>query len=402
MGDMQALALPRVSREAIIEALRQEAGLGWDQVTHVTATTTLARAIQDGGAAALPVATLLDLVTLPGLPDGLDLSLDAFPEPDALVRSKMAYRAQVREWQQEASGRRLRTGIQVDDSLRRFVRENAQGRVGRALLASRRQYATTVHALVAAGVRPQRLVAQDPPGQLAARAWTQAEVDVPALGAPRDLLWVDLDDLAAGTTPEARDLTRRIGSALRKAYGDAPRRTVVHHGFYFYSPVQWALFQALARVPGVDQVFIVHDDGENPAFSTWRYFFRSEWQMPVPRPVHVAHDLTPAASAFRDVLTGVGAGTPTGVEVVECRSPAELVRLWRAETAGDKPAPARFAASAEQVERYVGRLGRQVARDEGDDEPPAPTLSQLPVGSFLLALHGCITGEDDWWFLLHA
>ena len=66
----------------------------------------------------------------------------------------------------------------------------------------------------------------------------------------------------------------------------------MHHGFYFYSPVQWAFFQALARVPDVDQVFIVHDDGDNPAFSTWRYFFRTEWQMPAPVPVQVDHEVT--------------------------------------------------------------------------------------------------------------
>jgi hypothetical protein len=394
---MQALALPRVSREAITEALRQETGLGWDQVVHVTATTTLARAIQDGGAPALPLATLLDLVTLPGLPGELSLPLDEFPGPEVLAASPKTYRKRVREWQQEASGRRLRTGIQVDDSLRRFVRDHAPDRVGRALLASRRQYATTVHGLVAAGVRPGNLVAHDPAGQLAARAWAQAEADVPALGAPRELLWVDLDDLSDGLTAEARGLRQRIGSALDKAFGGGPRRTIVHHGFYFYSPVQWALFQALARVPGIDQVFVVHDDGENPAFSTWRYFFRSEWQMPIPRPVEVAHEVTPAARAFRNVLAGAGAGAgiQAGVEVVECRSPAELVRLWREETEGDQTAPARFAAAAEQVERYVGRLGRHIARGEsGDDELPTPTLSQLPVGSFLLALHGCIT-EDE-------
>jgi len=394
MGEMQALALPRVSRNAISDALRQERGVRWDQVVHLTATTTLARAIQDTQVPALPVASLLDLVTLPGLPDGLDLTLDGFPGPDLLARSPKRYRDRVSEWQQEASGRRLRTGIQVDDSLRRFVREHAQDPVGRALLSSRRQYATSVHGLVAAGVRPENLVAHDPAGRLAARAWAQAEIDVPALGAPRDLLWVDLDDLAGGATPEARDLTRRILAALDKAFGNASRRTVVHHGFYFFSPVQWALFQALARVKGVDQVFVVHDDGENPAFSTWRYFFRSEWQMPVPRLVGVADEVTPAARAFRGVLTGAGAGTPAGVEVVECRSPAEMVRLWREELAGDATGPVRYAAAAEQVERYVGRLGRQEAQDE-KKEPPTPTLSQLPVGSFLLALHGCIAEDDD-------
>ncbi|WP_027860119.1 hypothetical protein [Marmoricola sp. URHB0036] len=396
MGDMRALALPRVSRDAIAEALQQQTGLGWVDVAHVTATTTLARAVRDEGSLAFPVATLIDLVTLPGLPGEMSLSLDGFPVPDLFAARPKVHGARVSDWQDEASGRRLRTGIQVDDSLRRFVREHAQGRVGRALLSSRRQYATTVHALVAAGVRPDSLVAKDPAARLAAKAWAQAEVDVPSLGAPRDLLWVDLDELEGQSTPQAQGLRERIVAALDRAFGRAERRTIVHHGFYFYNPVQWAFFQALARVPGVDQVFIVHDDGDNPAFSTWRYFFRTEWQMPVPFPVYVDHDVSSGARAFRGVLTGAEPGSPAAVRVVECRSPAELVRLWRAETADGQVAPARFAAAAEQVERYVGRLGRQDARDsDAFDQPAAPSLSQLPVGSFLLALHGCITQDDN-------
>jgi len=73
VGEIQALALPRVSRDGITDALRQEVGLGWNEVAHVTATTTLARAIQDDGVAALPLATLLDLAILPGLPGEMSL-----------------------------------------------------------------------------------------------------------------------------------------------------------------------------------------------------------------------------------------------------------------------------------------------------------------------------------------
>ncbi|MCF6376420.1 hypothetical protein L2K70_02270 [Nocardioides KLBMP 9356] len=394
MGDVRALALPGVSVEQIDQALQKEVGRGWDDVDHVTATTTLAAAIKDGGTLAFPIATLIDLVTLPGLPGEMSLGLEEFPGPGLFASSPGAHRSRIRAWQEEASGRRLRTGIQVDDSLRRFVREHANDRVGRALLASRRQYATTVHALVAAGVRPQSLRLDDPAARLAARAWAQAEVDVPSLGAPRDLLWVDLDDLDAQSTPEARGLVARIVSALEKALGRTDRRTIVHHGFYFYNPVQWAFFQALARVPSVEQVFVVHDDGDNPAFSTWRYFFRSEWQMPTPTRVDVGHEATPAARAFRDVLTGAEPGAPDAVRVVECHSPAELVRLWRAETADGQEAPARYAAAAEQVERYAGRLGRE-GEPAAVGDTPAPSLSQLPIGSFLLALHGCITQDDE-------
>lgn len=394
MGDMRALALPAVSMDHIDHALQDQVGRGWADVDHVTATTTLASAIREGGNLAFPVATLIDLVTLPGLPGEMSLSIDTFPAADLFASSPRAHGARISEWQDEASGRRLRTGIQVDDSLRRFVRENANNRVGRALLASRRQYATTVHALIAAGVRPDALRSKDPAAQLAARAWTQAENEVAELKSPRELLWVDLGEVEAQSTPKARELVERIRTALDKAFGTLERRTIVHHGFYFYSPVQWAFFQALARVPEVDQVFVVHDDGDNPAFSTWRYFFRSEWHMPTPVPVPIAHEPTSAARAFREVLLGAKPQAPDTVRVVECRSPAELVRLWRAETADGQETPARFAAAAEQVERYAGRLGRQGSLETAS-ETPAPSLSQLPVGSFLLALHGCITQDDE-------
>ncbi len=353
MGDMRALALPGVSRDAIADALQRHTGLGWDDVAHVTATTTLAGAIRDDGALALPVATLIDLVTLPGLLGEMSLSLDGFPGPELFKTHPRAHRARVNEWQDEASGRRLRTGIQVDDSLRRFVRKHAPDRVGRALLSSRRQYATTIHALVAAGVRPDSLVTKDPAARLAAKAWAQAELDVDSLGAPRELLWVDLDELEAQSTPKAQGLRERIVAALDRAFGRAERRTIVHHGFYFYSPVQWAFFQALARVPDVDQVFIVHDDGDNPVFSTWRYFFRTEWKMPVPIPVQVDHKVSSGARAFRDVLTGAEPGQPRQFEwssaavlPSSCDSGAPRPRRARSRRLGSRPQRSRSSGTS--------------------------------------------------------
>ncbi len=46
---MRALALSGVSIEHVEVALRQHIGLGWDDVDHVTATTTLAAAIRELG-----------------------------------------------------------------------------------------------------------------------------------------------------------------------------------------------------------------------------------------------------------------------------------------------------------------------------------------------------------------
>jgi hypothetical protein len=386
LGGWTALGLPSVRRPYIESALR-DLGTEWTSASHVTATTTLARAIRSRGQVGLPLATLLDLVLMPSLRGGMALPLAGFPGPEVLVgdHGERRYLGALASWQGEASGRRLLTGVRFDDSLRGFVREEAQGRVGRALLASRRALATTVHTLVAAGVRPEGLRPTAEIGAAAARAWARAEQEIAWLGDPRENLWLDFDEVEQGSTRVARDLVDRVRAALDVAFGSLDgRRTVVHHGFYFYTPPQWAMFQVLRRVPGVDQVFVVHDDGRNPAFSSWRHYFRSDLVMPVPQRIASAAEPASAAAAFRAVLQGEGACEPEGLRVVECRSPAELVRTWsESSPTSEEDDFTRYAAAAEQVERYVQRLGRS-------SRVSSPPLSQLPVGSFLLAVHRCI------------
>jgi hypothetical protein len=390
VGTWKAYALPRVSRGAIETALAAE-NATWESVAHVTATTTLAAGIRDTGVVGLPVATVLDLVTMPGLPGDMALPLDGFPGPDELTKPIAKYQSSVRRWQDQASARRIGVGIRVDDSLRAFVRERAEDPAARALLASRREYARTVHALVASGVRPTGLKPRDHVGRLAAQAWARAESEVEALGAPRELLWVDFDDLERLGTQDASALADRVRSALAKAFGGNERWTVVHHGFYFYTPPQWALFQVMRRIPEVDQVFIVHDDGGNPAFATWRHYFRADLAMPVPEPVAMNEEVTPAAAALVGALHGDPVPALADLHVRECRSPAELVRLWRDDDMAlgeDEPPSERYAAAAKDVERFVQRLGRSTGT-------AAPRLAQLPVGSFLMALHRCVDQAPD-------
>jgi hypothetical protein len=385
MGDWTSIALSRVSQRAISEGIAG-AGAAWESVAHVTATTTLASAVRETGVVGLPLATLLDLVVMPGLPGEMALPVDGFPGLDDLHAG--TYRKKLSTWQDQGTGRRLRIGIQADDSLRRFVREHSAEPAGQALLASRREYARTVHALVASGVDPRELEAGDALARLAAQAWVRGEQDVEALGAPRDLLWVDFDDVADERSDEARDLTQRVRRALVAAFGPAERRTVVHHGFYFYTPPQWALFQVMRRMPDVDQVFIVHDDGENPVFSTWRHYFRTDLSMPAPQTIPVVEAITPAAATLRGALVGTSVHRDPSLSVLECRSPAELVRSWRDEDLAEGGPPGRYAARAKDVERYVQRLGRSTGRS-------APRLAELPVGSFLMALHRCVHQAAD-------
>lgn len=398
MGVWGAVALPRVSQAEIAAALATM-NRTWESVSHLTATTTLTKGIRETGVLALPVATLVDLLVMPGMPGAMALPIDGFPRPEVFSQSRREYEEQVGDWQDEASARRLRIGIRFDDELRRFVREEEDNPAGRALVASRREYARTVHALVNAGVDPRGLVARDQLGQVAARAWARAEEEIPALRTPRDLLWVNHEDLENDATPVARDVATRVRSALRTAFGDQERWTLVHHGFYFYTPPQWAMFQLLRRIEEVDQIFVIHDDGSNPAFSSWRHYFRSELDMPTPVVLGGAEEVSGAATAFRGMLAGSPVGDLTNIQVRECRSATELVRLWKQEQDAleacepeneDDPTPdlVRYAASAKEVERLAQRLGRTGTRTK-------PRLAELPIGSFLMSLHGCIRQETN-------
>ena len=395
LGGWTALALPSVRRPHVEAALR-DLGSDWTTASHVTATTTLARAIRSRGQVGLPLATLLDLVLMPSLQGGMALPLDGFPGPEALGGRR--WRAS-RTWAHSPAGRARppaaasspgsgSTTPCVASSVRR-----SHGRVGRALVASRRALATTVHTLVASGVRPDGLRPTDEVGAAAARAWARAEREIPWLGDPRENLWLDLDEVEHGSTSAARDLVDRVRAALDVAFGPVEgRRTVVHHGFYFYSPAQWAMFQVLRRVPGVDQVFVVHDDGRNPAFSTWRHYFRSDLWMPVPRGRSLLlPSPRPRPRRSASVLQGEGgyrAGRAAGDGVPEPGRPRPPVgRQGPGTGTDDEEDLTRYAAAAEQVERYVQRLGRT-------REVVAAAAVQLPVGSFLLAVHRCIVPRN--------
>lgn len=395
MGGWKAVSSGKVDEQSL-RALLSAHGSSWETVSHVTATTSLAKSIRDSQVVGLPIATLTDLIVLPGVPD-MALPLDRFPGPDVLGgEGPASYRRALSTWQQWATGRRLRMGIQFDDALRRYCRDECPGQVAEELLVrSRREFSRTVHGLIAAGIHPDELSVDGELPRAAVAAWNQLEKGIPSLTALRDDLWIDLDDFQRQSTPHARNLRARIEEALQRAFGvPRGRRVVVHHGFYFFTPPQWALFQLLRRIPDVDQLFVVHDDGVNPAFETWRRFFVDEWDMPVPMDVRLPPGSEqrvtgpgPGAKALLQALSGEAVasdGLAESLTVLECRNPAELVRHWRDETTDrERPLSRRFAADAESVERFVRRLGR--------DADSGPTdLAQLPIGSFLLAVHDCI------------
>src|SRR4051794_41161340 len=107
MGSWSAVALPRVSQPEIARALAS-LNRSWESASHVTATTTLTKGIRKTGVLALPVATLVDLLVMPGMPGAMALSIDKFPAPELFAHNRDDYADQVSDWQDQASARRLR------------------------------------------------------------------------------------------------------------------------------------------------------------------------------------------------------------------------------------------------------------------------------------------------------
>lgn len=397
MGKWLAIANESLREEHIRTMLRAQ-GTDWETASHVTATTSLAQAIRAEGEdraaePALPIATLIDLIVMPGLEGDSALSLEGYPHPSLLRSTNLQqYGEEVDAWQGQVAGRRMRMGIRFDDSLRRFVRESAKNDpAGRVLVRARRELGQSIQTLIAAGVRPGDLEPQDAVGKLAIAAWRELELHVPELAAVRKDLWVDWKAFEEGSNAHARDLRQRVLAALDRAFGRqvGERRTIVYHGFYFFTPPQWAAFQLLRRLDNVDQIFLVHDDGRSRVFESWRRYFNEKWLMPTPEIARAGGGVTIQAAALRDALDGEHVDSESltsSLRVLECRSPAELVREWRHESIGadaDGRAVRRYAADAKSINRFVRRLGKATGSGGLD-------LAQLPIGAFLLALHDCI------------
>lgn len=397
MGVWRAIASPVVD-EQTIRAVLAEQGASWAGVAHVTATGSLGRALRRTGSIGMPIATLLDLVLLPSNQD-MSLSTQDFPGPDVLGRGGTeVYEKALSLWQKKASGRRFRMGIQFDDALRRYSRTTcSQPALGKILVSSKREFMRTIQAMIASGLRPAHMQPRDPMTGVAVEAWRWLEKELPWLDTPRRDLWMDFDEFRNQSTSEAQALRDRIQRALESAFGVVRgKRTVVHHGFYFYTPPQWAFFQLLRCVPNVDQVFIVHDDGSSPVFETWRRFFVDKWDMPTPDRMNTAGSSadsfppTTGVEALVNALQGehIDDRRSEYFSILECRDAAELVRQRRLETSAGESDPRWFAADSKSVGRLLRRLGRTAEHETSD-------LAQLPVGSFLLAIHDCIRAQSN-------
>lgn len=397
MGLWSAFALPSVEQDSINRALASK-NISIKSVAYVSATSSHARAVRRSGQISVAVANLIDLIVMTGLDQNSGLALTDFPSGDVFQRGgdiamiEASYGNAIRAWQNKLKSKRTSLSLSSTTELRKFLRQpNVDVVSARVLLDSKRDLLKTMQTLIASGVYPNDLKPDDKVGQVAKLAWEKLEATLPALTATRDDLWLDLEDFGKFSSLKAQDLQKRIYDALDRIFAlESENITIVYHGFYFFTPPQWALFQLLRKMPRVDQVFIIHDDGQNPVFETWRRFFCEGWDMPKVQLIDAKDEVSKQALLFRQALGGNPvrtSGLNGQIDIKECKNPAEFVRQLNLDRAirpkEFEREPLAYASGSADLKRITRRLSRTSADGLVD-------LSQLPIGTFLLSVHECI------------
>ena len=394
MRHASTLRLASVDRDSITRALGTR-GLVFREVGHVCAVATHASRIMEDRIPAIAIARLIDLIVVPGYPTEYHpVRRVGYPSADRLRSDEEEYHDARLAWQRGVGAVRRVIALQFDDALRRFRAAHPGEPNLDALFAARATFQATVNTLAMTGIRPDALRPLTEEGVWARRAWMAIEEELPVLGVMREDLWHDTEALLHGSTEAAKGLASRVEAALTAVFGEVRGpRTIVHHGFYFYTPPQWALFRLL-DVLGVRQVFIMHDDGLQPAFGVWRRFFRERWGFDPPERFDAGRRPTTAATILADALAGrtVDAGRAAGhLRVIRARNASDLTQMVlrardEAGETGDRPGV--YAADDERIARIVGRLAAEHPSEEVE-------LSKLPVGVFLLRVHESIDASPD-------
>ena len=392
MGTWQAIAIDSVRHDVIAGELARM-GYEWDKCAHIPATGSLAKAIRGTKSASMPIATIIDLVVMDALPGGLSVKIDDFPNFQIFKNDVGgSYMNEVSDWQNKIAGRRIWMTIEYQQHLRDYLKRRGHSRsLQRVITSSLRDYIKTTQTLIASGIRPEFLQPTEQVAKVATDAWIDLELNHPAVRAIRDDLWMDLNEFEAGTSDRAKSLRSRIYQALEQIFGKVDgARTIIYHGYYFFTPPQWAFFQLVRKLPDVNQIFIVHDDGKSPIYETWRWYFVSTWGMPLPEPRPLTNARSVGLSALHNALKGEKVDTASLIgklEVIECRTPTQFVRRWASDNSSEKAAgrkkPRTYAASASDISRYLDRFA-------GVSQVGKVNLSLLPLGAYLFGLHDCI------------
>jgi hypothetical protein len=366
-----SLMLPR-----LIDGLA-EAEVNWETACHVTATGSLAKALRMTGVPAIPIATLLDLVLLPHW-DSTRERADARQFPTRAVLAggdEVAVSGAMKGWRRTTDRLRFRLGFDLSRALRSYARETLQWSAeARILIAGRQEFFRSIESLETSGFSPRELTPASAFQEVALRAWSELRGTVPNLAAGNQLLW----------GPRKNEAAASLSDALAHVFSSTGAvAQVVMHGFYFYTPPQWALFQLLDASPSTEQILLIHDDGSHPAYSTWRQFFaRRDWRLPSIEQLTAPVRSKPERDACLSNALGGQPFSPGDLDRVSATTYRNVAEFVTDVTTSSEPS-ALYAPGHAEVEAYILRLGRPEDNDRID-------LSDLPIGVYILNLHSMV------------
>lgn len=393
----RALGLASVDAETL-ERITSQLGIDWSLAGHVTATSASARWLRQHRLRAITIAELTDLIVWEGLPANLRPDTGAYPildigaeDFDGRDGELARFNGELRRWRSKLGGQRAGFALRIDNTLRTYLRNSAADpAASRVLRTAIRDLRRSLVFLIQSNFRPGDFNNDEPLLKVALDAWSHLELNVPEVTNLRRDVWDHPSALSQPSSDYERALKTRAEVALTRVFGENPDGwQLLHHGFYFYSPQQWALWQLLKGHPKIGQCFIVHDDGRNRAFESWRHYFIERLVMPKIEYMEVPSD-PGRASALRDALEGRRVSevalTPN-TKVIGFENSAEFVRHWRLQSASAReqgqPSPELFAPMHKELDRVIDRMSP-------GQTATSVNLANLPVGQFLLALHDCI------------
>jgi hypothetical protein len=390
---------PTVDYLALVDVLRTTVDWDFSEVGHLSVSRDYTMELQRKGVVrALPLGALVDALeySLMRQPN-LQLSIDEFPQPvvfsggesdkereDSIESSIEGWNKGLSEWSAKINSRRILLLISIREIIYKQLTTSGSATQGLAeVFDSGGAIAAAIRQMTEIGLRPQNFQFKSAEGVMAGDLWTAINEMLPDSRVLLDYLFIDHND--AANRSDSDRVLRGLEDLIRRAFNfkDGHKPRLVYHGMFFYTPLQWALFELLARA-GVEQVFIVHDDQKGPQFVIWRRFF-SEAQgfQEVKNTTTASTAYDPRAQFLSDALSGHVGTPPHKLELAPFASITELARHIRQHDQVSDKRLARgrvFAAGTGDLNRQISRLSR--VSGEHDDR----MLFALPVGRFLMAL----------------
>ena len=403
IAPMRFVKCDSVDHKTLLGVFSKDIGWDFESVAHFSVTQELTFELQNVGIRkALPLGAIIDALEF-SLVRGRSLSPERFPGPptESHPNPKKVWAFPFPEWLQalmewydELNSCELDLNILIREVIHESLQQMSEGSSElRSVFDSGGAIAKAIRQLIEVGLRPENLNPKSEEGRIAKKVWSKVAERIPDSHVLLDYLFIDHDD--PSKVKDSQRARENLEELLRKAFDFKAdeKIKIAYHGLYFYSPLQWAIFDLISRM-GIEQVFIVHDDGVGPQFEIWRrFFFESQHLTSLATTTHTERQVDPRAEFFSAVLAGVRPTLPANLSIFPFRSVTDLARHVR-QSDTDKGSEGRvqrqvFAAAASDLNRRIGRLGR--ISGERDDRK----LLHLPIGRFLLGLQECVRVTAD-------